>query len=165
MNRLSQQTLDALLERLKPLYAGRNPRDWYRDRRMLLKALTWPAAWFSSRGYNRLHLRTYSAILFEIIDDIRTHGTQARETQYFPRYFLKCVQDYFRHNEDDICARHRAARDSITTALNHIKSLATKTEDPTITILAEAHKLIQPQKTTRKKSPCKSVAPTQQTLF
>jgi len=63
------------------------------DRRRLLYALTWPAAWLDSQAL-RMHRKDYRGMLMDKLEQIHAHGNPARYRAYFPKYLLKCLQDH-----------------------------------------------------------------------
>jgi hypothetical protein len=69
-----QQLLGAVQRRF---YAAPSLRDFHRDRRMLLYALTWPAVWLERRGLTCSAMR-YQALLADRIAEIALHGDPAR---------------------------------------------------------------------------------------
>ena len=85
------------------------PKQWYQDRVFLLqRVVLWPAGWLHKRGVS-LPPERYKEILLSIIKDIRIHG-QASTVKYWPGYLAKCVQDHFKHNEDNLYNEAKAFR-------------------------------------------------------
>ena len=85
------------------------PKQWYQDRVFLLqRVVLWPAGWLHKRGVSLPPAR-YKEILLGIIKDIRIHG-QASTVKYWPGYLAKCVQDHFKHNEDNLYNEAKAFR-------------------------------------------------------
>ena len=137
---------DALLRlvqrRFYPATTPEARRHFYRDRRMLLYALSWPAAWLEQRGLTCSPTR-YRALMAERLAAIAAHGDPARYGPYFPAYLLKCIQDWFRHHGDELYDELKHIRN----ALDHLLASVSFADDVRrdaqhIATLAAAHRLI-----------------------
>jgi len=91
-------------------------RRFHRDRRMLLYALTWPAVWLERRGLTCPPGR-YRALIAERLDAIGAHGDPACYSAYFPRYLLKCLQDWFERHGDDLYGDLKHIRNALDQVL------------------------------------------------
>ena len=69
--------------------------------RMLLYALTWPGKWLEQRGLP-ITAQRYEQLLAQRLKAIAQHGNPERYQRYFPRYLLKCLQDWFAHHGDEL---------------------------------------------------------------
>jgi len=89
----------ALLDQIKTRFYKSNVSEkrFYQDRRMLLYAVTWPATWLSRRGLP-ITPQAYEKLLSQRLEDIAQHGDSKRYSNYFPRYLLKSIQDWFAHH-------------------------------------------------------------------
>ena len=109
-----------------------------RDRRMLLYALTWPAAWLDSQAL-RMHCQDYRRMLMDKLVQITRHGDPVRYRAYFPKYLLKCLQDHCHHHHETLYRELKHASYSIEEIVNNIQ---TGTDNHTI-VLAQAHALLR----------------------
>lgn len=143
-----EQTKQLLDHIYHTFYGETNKRTFYRDRKMLLHAISLPAAWADERGVV-IPADRYREIICGIISDIHTHGDPSRY-QYLPRYLLKCVQDYLAHHGDvlyDALKHIRNRLQSIETILARATSPDPPDHDPqsqTQQVLAQTHRLIHP---------------------
>lgn len=141
-----------LLEEVRrQFYGGQPTRDFYRDRRMLLYALTWPAAWLEARALTCSAAR-YHALLGERFVDIAVHGDPARYGAYFPAYLLKCLQDWFQHHGEGLYDELKHIRNALDQVLASARFAARVQHDARHTeILAATHRLIQAHRAQREK--------------
>lgn len=123
-------------------YAGRGEREFYRDRRMLVYALAWPAQWLEERGLTCSGER-YAALVTERLVAIAGHGDPEKYGAYFPAYLLKCLQDWFRHHGEDLYDELKHIRNAIDVVLRSPGLTAAVREDGRqLAVLASAHRLI-----------------------
>lgn len=141
----SQEVIDSLLQLVKRrFYFKRGDKIFYRDRRFLMKCLTWPALWMDQRGVGMTSQR-YEKLLSERINDIADNGNhQARP--YFPKYFLYCLQDHFAHHGEKLYYELKEGRNIFDLSFQNLDKVKIRKEDKTVNILAEAHKLWTPAK-------------------
>lgn len=143
-----RQLLEAVRRRF---YAGQPVRDFHRDRRMLLYALTWPAVWLERRGLTCSATR-YQALLAVRLADIAVHGDPARYGAYFPAYLLKCLQDWFQHHGDELYDELKHIRNALDQVLASARFAASVQRDAHHTeLLAATHHLIQARRAQREK--------------
>ena len=119
--------------------------DYQRDRRALLLALTWPAAWLHSHGL-RITCADYNQLLLRKIQQIKRHGNPANYGGYFPRYLMKSLQDHCRHHHEAIYNKLKHASYTIDQITDHIAQ--TPRIDPT-TVLAQAHEILRQNQRTK----------------
>jgi hypothetical protein len=133
-------------------YATRPPTDFQRDRRPLLYALTWLAAWLEHRGLTCTPAR-YRAWLAERLEAIAAHGDPARYGGYFPAYLLKCLQDWLRHHGDELDTELKHVRNALDQVLRSA-GFATRVqrEAQQIAVLAATHRLLHARRTQRNAS-------------
>jgi hypothetical protein len=144
-----RQLLGAVQRRF---YAVQSPRDFHRDRRMLLYALTWPAVWLERRGLT-CSARRYHALLADRLAEIALHGDAARYGAYFPAYLLKCLQDWFQHHGDELYDELKHIRNALHQVLASARFAVTVQRDAKhVELLASAHRLIRAQREKRQKS-------------
>ena len=142
---------DALAELLRVVerrfYPGTdaaNRSHFYRDRRRLIYALSWPAVWLERRGLTCSPAR-YRHLLTERLDAIARHGDPQRYGAYFPTYLLKCLQDWFQHHGDELYSELKHIRNALDHVLASVTFAARVRRDAQqIDMLAAAHRLLQP---------------------
>ena len=133
-------------------YAAQPPRDFHRDRRMLLYALTWPAAWLARRGLT-CSARRYHELVADRLADIALHGDPARYGAYFPAYLLKCLQDWFQHHGDQLYDELKHIRNALDQVLASARLAAEVRPDAQHTeSLAATHRLLRAHRAQREKS-------------
>lgn len=150
------------------------PRNFHRDRRRLILALTWPAAWLERRGLFCSPSR-YRTLILERLDAIRTHGDPARYGAYFPTYLLKCLQEFFAHHGDHLYDELKHIRNALevlhgfgrltaggSPAMAGFVARASE-HSRQIETLAAAHRLLRAQSPPRRQPP--SSDPRQLTWF
>lgn len=144
-NQLSGLLAEARLR----FYATQPPARFHRDRRMLLYALSWPAVWLERRGLS-CSSRRYRTLIVERLDAIHAHGDPARYGEYFPRYLLKCLQDFFDRHGDDLYHELKHIRNALDQVLVSARFAArVQTGARTIDTLAAAHRLLHAQRARR----------------
>jgi predicted metal-dependent enzyme (double-stranded beta helix superfamily) len=130
--------LDSVLRYIRiHIYNGKNS-DYERDRRMLLYALTWPAAWLDSQAL-RMNPEDYQRMLMDKLGQIHVHGDPARYRAYFPKYLLKCLQDHCHHHHETLYRELKHASYSIEEILDHLQN----SQPEHTTVLAKAHALLR----------------------
>lgn len=143
--------------------AGR--RWFFRDRRMLIYAVSWPALWLHQRALTCSPQR-YHALIVERLEAISLHGDRSRfdpgaQGGYFPAYLLKCLQDWFSHHGDQLYDQLKHTRNAIDKILaSPIFAAAVRKDAQHINVLLAAHQLVRPK---RKKTP--ACDPAQLSLF
>jgi hypothetical protein len=137
----------ALIQRR--FYAQRPPADFQRDRRTLLYALTWLAAWLEHRGLTCTPAR-YRAWLTERLEAIAVHGDPARYGGYFPAYLLKCLQDWLRHHGDELDTELKHVRNALDQVLQSA-GFATRVQREArhLEVLAATHRLLHARRAQR----------------
>lgn len=145
------QAIAVLLETVRlRFYASRvDPRQFHRDRRMLLYALTWPAVWLDRRGLT-CPGRRYLNLINERLDAIRAHGDPACYNAYFPRYLLKCLQDWFERYGDDLYGELKHIRNALDQVLASARFAARIRDDAReLDVLVATHRLLRAQHAAR----------------
>ena len=113
----AEGTLVCLLGELqKRFYVQVDQSLFYRDRRALAKALSWPALWLDHRGVYCSQAR-YRALLVARLEAIEHHGVTRMYGAYFPAYLLKCLQDWFAWHGEELYLELKHARNAIEVAL------------------------------------------------
>lgn len=140
------ELLDEVRDRF---YAARTPREFYRDRRMLVYALTWPGTWLDRRGLTCPAAR-YQAIIRQRLADISVHGDPQRYGAYFPTYLLKCLQDWFEHHGDQLYVELKHLRNALDHVLaNAALASGVRHDARLVEILAATHRLLHAQRERR----------------
>jgi hypothetical protein len=137
------ELLSAVRERF---YATKPAAQFHRDRRGLIRALSWPADWLERRGLFCSSSR-YRALVVARLDAIRTHGDPARYGAFFPSYLLKCLQDHFAHHGEELHdeLKHiRNALEAVAGSLRFAESEAA-VHARKIDALARVHRLLRAQ--------------------
>ena len=144
---------DRLLAQIKQRFYAPDSSNkrFHQDRRMLLYALTWPAGWMDRRGLP-MSSQTYEKLLTERLDDIATHGQPERYRQYFPRYLLKCIQDWFAHHGEDLYQELKHVRNQLYGIEALMRQQPQQSADDVVTPIAAAHAVLARQNH-RKKQP------------
>jgi hypothetical protein len=139
-----------LLEELRRrFYAGQPLRDFHRDRRMLLYALTWPGTWLERRGLTCPASR-YRILIADRLAVIAAHGDPARYGAYFPAYLLKCLQDWFDRYGEDLYHELKHIRNALDRVLASARFAATVQRDAQhVELLAATHRLIRAEREKR----------------
>ncbi len=140
-------------------YAARSSRDhaegrasFHRDRRMLLYALTWPAAWLERRRLT-CSAQRYHALIADRLAEIALHGDPARYGAYFPTYLLKCLQDWFQHHGEALYDELKHIRNALDQVLASARFAASVQRDAKdVELLVSAHRLIRAQREKRPKA-------------
>jgi hypothetical protein len=142
-----------LLEEVRcRFYAVQPVRDFHRDRRMLLYALTWPAVWLERRALTCSAAR-YHALIAERLVAIAVHGDPARYGAYFPAYLLKCFQDWFHHHGEELYDELKHIRNALDQVLASVRFAAGVQRDAQHSeLLAATHRLIQARRVQRNKT-------------
>lgn len=151
-----QQTIEELLETIRTrFYPAATAVDrtaarrFHRDRRLLLYALTWPAAWLEHRALTCPGGR-YRRLIEERLAAIAAHGDPARYAPCFPRYLLACLQDHLRHHGDELYDELKHIRNALDQLLANTR-LAQRVREETRQrdILAATHRLLHAAHCTR----------------
>ena len=138
-----------LLDQIKAqFYDHKQPeKRFYQDRRMLLYALTWPAKWLDQRGLP-ITPQSYQQLITQRLQDIQTHGVAQHQFRYFPRYLLKCIQDWFAHHGDELYEQLKHVRNQLCTIETLLQQSADSDAEPQhalITRMADAHQILKQQ--------------------
>jgi hypothetical protein len=145
------RTIDDLLSAIRGgFYAGRpDPRDFHRDRRALLYALTWPAVWLDRRGLSCSPQR-YRSLIADRLHAIRAHGDPACYSAFFPAYLLKCLQDFFERHGDELCGELKHIRNALDQVLASARFAARIREQSRhLDVLVATHRLLHEQRACR----------------
>jgi len=138
-----QEIIEQALRRIQARWYAARPREFWRDRRALLEALTWPAAQLRERGVP-IRREQYQAMLDGLLSGIETHGEAARTAGYFPGYLKRCVTSHWRHHWEDYYEAGKRLRNTldrlVARAARHGPD---REEDHTAEILAAAHDLVR----------------------
>ena len=114
---------------------------FYEDRRMLLYALTWPAKWLDQRGL-QMDAEQYEELLAQRLNAIVQHGDPKRYQRYFPRYLLKCLQDWFAHHGEELYEDLKHVRNQLYRIEALLEACASEKAKNIVTPMAQAHTIL-----------------------
>jgi hypothetical protein len=138
---------EPLLAQIKTrFYDHKQPeKRFHQDRHMLLYALTWPAQWLERQGLS-ITPTAYQKLLSQRLHDIATHGQPQHYHRYFPRYLLKCIQDWFAHHGDQLYQELKHVRNQLC-SIEHLLKQNTQSPEAQdraqIEHLAAAHQIMR----------------------
>ena len=115
------------------------PDRWFADQHFIRrKVLTWPAIWLDKRGVT-LSPDRYKEILVGIFSTIKTHGN-TESVRYWPGYLLHCVQEHFKHNEENIYEEAKSLRNKTEAVMLafHRATDAQRAPDPVVSLVQVA---------------------------
>jgi hypothetical protein len=136
----------ALLDQIKTRFykSGASEKRYYQDRRMLLYALTWPATWLDRRGLP-ITSQGYEKLLTERLEDIAKHGNPKRYSNYFPRYLLKSIQDWFAHHGEALYEELKHIRNQLCGIEALLGQNTSERAEDIVSPMAEAHAILAAQ--------------------
>lgn len=140
-------------------FYGDCPERWHKDQHFIKERFVlWPAAWLHSRGVTLSAMR-YREILLDVLDDVKRHGSTG-VVRHWPGYLTHCIQEHFRHHEDEIYEEGKAVRTVLDRTLKQVNR-ARSTADP-LAPLAAAHAVLMAKRVARRRPRAQS---TQTELF
>jgi len=151
MKTMQQNIIENILAHIKKhFYSNNQSKCFYQDKHMLIYAITWPATWFEQRAL-RPSQSKYQQLIENILEQITLHGKPHLYQKYFPRYLLKCIQQWFYFKGQPLYEQLKHIRNhlcSFEQILTHIQSIKhSKTTMPhSIEVMANTHRLINSQK-------------------
>jgi hypothetical protein len=145
-----QRVLEDILADIRLRFYATQPREhFHRDRRMLLYALSWPATWLERRGLS-CSAQRYRTLIAQRLDAIRAHGDPQCYGDYFPRYLLKCLQDFFERHGDELDGELKHIRNALDQILASARFAArVQAGARNIDTLAAVHRLLHAQRARR----------------
>lgn len=154
---MTKELLDDLLREVRRrFYAEAEPREFFAQRRQLIKALTWPAAWLRGHGFgSEVTPRAYRQLVLTVLGNIEEHGRRfvggatSEVGGYFPTYLLKCLQDHCRHNTEAVLYDFKALRNRVdfTALIGALRPDPSAPASPNVVdMLAQAHELLRVQR-------------------
>jgi hypothetical protein len=144
---------DLLLQIKTHFYQNHACPVFYRDRRMLLYALTWPATWLDQKGLNPTK-EQYNHLISHKLEDIKKYGDPQKYNLYFPRYLLSSLQDHLTRNGETLYEEWKHIRNQMCKIESIVKKLHINENKPSfVSILNEANKIVKPKKRTQKDNP------------
>lgn len=147
---MNRELLDELLGEVRSrFYAEAAARTFFAQRRGLIKAITWPAAWLKRHGFtSEVTPASYRRLITTVLDEVVAHGkAQFAASHYFPAYLLKCMQEHcLRHTEavlyDFKLLRNRVDFASLVDALREAPRRGEESQASPVDAFAEAHRLL-----------------------
>ncbi len=111
--------------------------------------LSWPAVWLERRDLF-CSSRRYRTLIVERLDAIHAHGDPQRYGDYFPRYLLKCLQDFFDRHGDELDGEFKHIRNALDQVLTSARFASrVRTDAQNIDALAAVHRLLHAQRARR----------------
>jgi hypothetical protein len=136
------------------LAGGDAAKQWFQDQQFLkVRVVLWPAAWLNKRGVS-LQPDRYQQILLDIFKEIKRHGATGA-VKFWPGYLAKCVQDHFRHHEDEIYEEGKVLRIHLERAMATAQAAAGASQPDPVDRLAEFQRMLS---STARKRRCKPAA-------
>ena len=137
---------EKLLAQIKQNFYNRasSEKAYYADRRMLLYALTWPAKWLDQRGL-WMDAQQYEKLIDQRLKTIVHHGDPKRYQRYFPRYLLKCLQDWFAHHGDELYEELKHVRNHLHSIEALLQGGTSQRAEDIVTPMAQAHAILMSQ--------------------
>ena len=111
---------------------------------MLLYALPWPAKWLDQRGL-QVSAQQYETLITQRLKSIVHHGDRQRYECYFPRYLLKCLQDWFAHHGDELYEELKHVRNQLHSIEALMQGCASQRAEDIVTPMARAHAILMSQ--------------------
>lgn len=126
------------------------PEIYYKDQRMLLYAITWPAKWLEERALT-ISADQYQELLCQRLDDIAKHGQPNRYQQYFPAYLLKTIQRWFAHNGEALYHKLKHIRNQLSGIEKWIQTCRPPQREDIVKPMAQAHQILHNQRPRKQK--------------
>lgn len=99
---IEAETMRRLLIKVQKSFYQHRPKElFHRDKRFLQYTLSWGAHWLYARRL-RISNHHYEQLISERLRGIKIHGNADKYEAYFPRYLLKCIQDWFKFQGDGL---------------------------------------------------------------
>lgn len=149
MKQTSKPWIESQLHQLQLAFYKDDQRRFYRDKHMLIYAITWTAGWLRQRSI-AMSQQQYQQCFTTIIQEIQRHADPQKTKAYFPRYLLKSIQNYLHHNEDKIYFQLKHISSIADIAMNIIQQ-HNNTAD-FINTLANVNQILAPKYANRKKT-------------
>jgi hypothetical protein len=142
----SSNDLHPALNYIKEHFYANNTPTFHRDRRQLLRALTWPAAWLDRQALI-ITPEDYNRLLLKKLRQIKTHGNPSHYQAYFPKYLMKALQDHCSHHQEAIYLKLKHASYTIDHLTKNIQSAKPNQHTQT---MAAAHGLLRQKQRSQK---------------
>ena len=143
-----------LLARIRRTFYANNEdlKRFYQDRQMLIYTLTWPAQWLDERAL-AMRPERYEQLITQRLDAIVAHGEPSRYNAYFPRYLLKCLQDWFAHHGENLYDELKHVRNALFN-IEHLLRQSSHTQAQDVSgehtsALAQTHRILHTRKRNR----------------
>jgi len=129
----------------RDFYPAAYEKEFFEDRRWLLKAITEPAKYLNDRGA-RVPASKYRAILSTVFGTIKRHGNSRAKIERFAVYLLHCVQKHLQHHGEEYYYAAKELRpvgSVVGSVLERARKAASVSAgDQTVPILAEVHRAL-----------------------
>lgn len=145
----TQNDLYPVLQYIRKHHYADRPKDYHRDYRQILRALTWPAAWLDKQALT-ITAEDYNRLLLKKLHQIKQHGDPNHYRAYFPKYLMKALQDHCHHHKEALYQKLKHASYTIDWIAQGIEQ---NNQHQQTGALAAAHQLLcKKQRTTKKAS-------------
>lgn len=115
------------LYRIRQQFYPDNEKAFYQQRRLLIRAISFPAGWLDRRGIVFPEKR-YRQLLDEILKGIMHHGNTGN-IGYFAGYLFSCIQQHMKHHEEEYYDLGKSLRSKNDQSMKQILS-GLKVDEP-----------------------------------
>ena len=142
---ITQPTPDEIVGMLMALVRGQfcgdlSSKEWGQHSHFIKRnVILWPAHFICNAKGFTMPAERYEAIMREVFDDIKAHGTQD-SVRFWPGYLMKCVQDHWKHHWEEYYAESKAVRNLAMTAVMRLGQVTH--QDRTVEALALARRAL-----------------------
>ena len=108
---------DDLLEQVRRMfYPPARAKEFFQDKRILLRVVSEPAAWLKFRGV-KLPAKRHREIVSLVLTTIRREGKQVSKARRLSAYLLHCMQAHLSHHGEEYYYEGRRMRDVLADVL------------------------------------------------
>lgn len=159
---------ERLLVNIRRQFYPDQDKPYFQQRRELLRAITYPAAWLKGKGVF-LPLDRYERVIMEQLQEIKRHGA-TDQIRHFPGYLGRCLKLHFQHQAETYYNEGKDLRNlidlTLTRALAQTKAMPARDAETQTNALASAHHdILAAGRPRRKKIEKKLPPPNQIELF
>ena len=144
----ARRIVQDFLHVLRTQFYADKAKAFYQERAILIRAITWPAAYLAKRGVG-LTEADHRQLLTDQIRTIQHHGDTAA-IRYFCRYFLHVIQQHMKFHGEDYYDSGKGIRALAAGALDSLQARAAAGALETTDRLAEIHAAIRLPKRRKK---------------
>jgi hypothetical protein len=133
----TEDLIGEMLTLLRRDFYPKKEKEFFQDKRLLLKAITCPADWMKEHGV-AAPASKYRAILHAVISTLKRHASPAKKLR-FSAYLLHCVQEHMKHHGDEYYTDAKQVRDvgsMVSGVLRSLEALRADSRDATEMLVA-----------------------------